>query len=290
MTPVSTPTPSVDAHLHLWDLDVSDYAWLTPEHGELRATFTADTARAELDAAGIELAVLVQAEDSERDTEFLLGVASDHPWVVGVVGWVQLDHPGLTARQLDRWQQHPALCGVRHLVHNDPRDDFLAIPRVRRSLAMLAERGLSFDVPDAWPRHLAATTALAAALPELRIVLDHLGKPPRGRDDYDQWRQELGALARCPNTVAKFSGLQMPGEPFTVAALRPVWETALHLFGPARLMYGGDWPLTLREGRYSSMWHVVSELISELTLPEQTRVLSGTAGAVYGHRTITRQR
>lgn len=82
----------------------------------------------------------------------------------------------------------------------------------------------------------------------------------------------------------------MPGEPFTVAALRPVWETALHLFGPARLMYGGDWPLTLREGRYSSMWHVVSELISELTLPEQTRVLSGTAGAVYGHRLITRQR
>lgn len=278
----STPAPRrIDAHLHLWDLQAGDYAWLGPEHGPLHATFTAEAARAELDDAGIDAAVLVQAEDSERDTRSMLDAAGRHPWIVGVVGWVQLDDPEVAAEQLDRWQQHPAFCGVRHLVHDDPRADFLALPSVRTSLRMLADRGLAFDVPDAWPRHLAATRGLADELPGLRIVVDHLAKPPRGRDDYAAWRAELGRVAEHPGTVAKVSGLQQPGAPFTVPALRPVWETALELFGPARLMYGGDWPMTVRSGGYGSTWTVLAELIGELTAAEQASVLSETATATY---------
>lgn len=272
---------SVDAHLHVWDLEPGDYSWLRPEHGALYATFTAEAARAELDPAGIDAAVLVQAEDSEQDTRFMLAVADRHPWVAGVVGWVQLDDPARAERQLHRWQQHPAFCGVRHLVHDDPRADFLAMPDVRASLRMLSRRGVPFDVPDAWPRHLAATKELAAALPELRIVVDHLAKPPRGQPDYSDWKTELTALARHPNAVAKVSGLQMPGQPFTVDALRPVWELALELFGPARLMYGGDWPMTVPAGGYQPHWTVVSELVGELTADEQAQLLHGTAADVY---------
>lgn len=276
-----TPVRRVDAHLHLWDLDVSDYAWLTPDMGELYASFGAEAARAELQRAGIAAAVLVQAEDSERDTEFMLGVASQHPWVVGVVGWVQLDDPGRAEQQLDRWQQHPALCGVRHLVHDDPRDDLLAQPSVRESLRMVAARGLAFDVPDAWPRHLSAVADLAGAVPELRIVLDHLGKPPRGRAEFGQWREQLQAVARQPNTVGKVSGLQAPDAPFTVEALRPTWDCALELFGPSRLMYGGDWPLTVSAGGYQRVWRVMSELVAELAPDEECAMLAGTATAAY---------
>jgi L-fuconolactonase len=262
----------VDAHLHIWNLERSDYAWLTPELGPLYATYTPEQAGAELETAGIDAAVLVQAEDSERDTELMLEAADRHPWIAGVVGWVELDAPELGALE--------GLCGVRHLVHDDPRDDFLLLPTVRRSLQELADRGLPFDVPDAWPRHLAATADLAAAIPDLRIVVDHLGKPPFA-GDWERWRATLGAVAAHPNTVAKVSGLQVPGRPFTAHAVRPAWEVALELFGPERLMWGSDWPLTVLTGGYRHAWDVMSSLVAELSPDEQARILSGTATSVY---------
>lgn len=276
-----TARPRIDAHLHVWDLDRSDYAWLTPEMGALHATFPPEQARAELDASGIDAAVLVQAEDSERDTELMLDVAGRHPWVVGVVGWVQLDDPVAAEQQLDTWQQHGAFCGVRHLVHDDPRNDFLSLPAVRRTLGLVAQRGLAFDVPDAWPRHLAATGQLAAALPHLRIVVDHLGKPPFGGPDWAQWRRALADVAAHPGTTAKVSGLQMPGRPFSIDQVRPAWDAALELFGPQRLMWGSDWPLTVLGNGYLSTWQVMSRLISELSYDEQEMLLRGTATSVY---------
>lgn len=268
----------VDSHLHVWDLDRGRYAWLTPEHGELHRSFGPDDAAAELAAAGIDRAVLVQAEDSVRDTTYLLDVAAEYDVVAGVVGWVRLDDPALAEAQLDEYGD--ALAGVRHLVHDDPRDDFLALPEVRRSLALLTERGLPFDVPDAWPRHLAATADLADALPDLTVVVDHLGKPPRGAD-LEPWAETLRAVAARPHTVAKLSGLQAAGQPFTTDALRPVVEVALEAFGPGRLMYGSDWPMTVPAGGYAGHWAVVRELVDELTDAERDAVLHGTATRVY---------
>jgi L-fuconolactonase len=271
----------IDAHLHLWDLQRSKYSWITPELGPLHTTITADRAYSELAAVGVERAVLVQAEDSVADTEFLLEVAAEHEWVSGVVGWVQLDDPAVAAVQLERFAADPAFRGVRHLVHDDARDDFLALPPVRTSLGLLAERGLPFDVPDAWPRHLAATAELAGALPGLTVVLDHLGKPPHGRRDFPAWREAFAAVAARPNTVAKVSGLQVRGEPFTVAGIRPAWDSALELFGPDRLLWGSDWPMTLLTAGYAGTWEVMAELVGELTEKEQDKILEGTAQRVY---------
>jgi L-fucono-1,5-lactonase len=273
-------TGTVDAHLHLWDLRRGGYSWITPELGPLHATITAERARAELDGCGIGRAVLVQAEDSAADTAFMLEVAERCDWVAGVVGWVRLDEPATAEDQLGRWLAHPAFRGVRHLVHDDPRDDFLALPEVRRSLGLLAAVGLPFDVPDAWPRHLAAVAELAAALPELTVVVDHLGKPPAGAA-FGAWRAVLADVAARPNTVAKVSGLQVPGTPFTVEAVRPGWEAALELFGPDRLMWGSDWPMTLLTAGYAATWEVMAALIGELAPAEQRLLLSGTATRVY---------
>ena len=152
---------------------------------------------------------------------------------------------------------------------------------MRRSLRLVADRGIPFDVPDAWPRHLAATADLAAALGDLRIVVDHLGKPPFGGADWDAWRDTLRAVAARPNTTAKVSGLQVPGRPFTVDEVRPAWDVALELFGPERLMWGSDWPLTVPAGGYGHAWNVMSALIAELSPQEQVQILSGTARSTY---------
>jgi L-fuconolactonase len=272
----------IDSHLHLWDLTHGGYSWLRPEHGPLHRSFGPDEARDVLAAAGIGSAVLVQAEDSARDTAYLLEVARTHDFVAGVVGWVPLDDPSTAERQLDELAGQRAFVGVRHLVHDDPRADFLAIPEVRRSLGLLAERGLPFDVPDAWPVHLAATAELADALPELRIVVDHLGKPPRGTDDLARWEAAFRDVAARPNTVAKVSGLQRAGQPFTADALRPVLDIALDAFGSARLMYGGDWPMTVPAGGYQPFWVVIDSLLSELAADEQEDLWHRTATRVYG--------
>ena len=278
---MTTATHRVDSHLHLWNLDVSEYAWLTPEHGELHASFTPEHAQAELVAAGIDDAVLVQAEDSTADTAYLLEVAQQNDWVTGVVGWVQLDEPSVAEVQLETWMQYPEFVGVRHLIHADPRDGFLGIEGVRESLRLLAGNGVALDVPDAWPRFLSDVTDVAAAIPELSIVLDHLGKPPRGTDQLDAWREELARLADHPNTVAKLSGLGIAGQPFTAEALDVVWTTALELFGAERLMWGSDWPMTVPDGGYGATAAVLDELVGTLSEHEQRAIYGDTANRVY---------
>jgi L-fuconolactonase len=271
----------VDSHLHLWDLAAGGYDWLTPDHGPLHRSFLVEEAVDELTAAGIESAILVQAEDSSQDTRYLLDVAARTALVVGVIGWVLLEDTAVADKQISAFEADSLLVGIRHLVHDDPRDDFLALPEVRASLTLLAERGLPFDVPNAWPRHLPAVADLADALPELTIVVDHLGKPPRGTDAMGGWEAALRQAAERSNVVAKLSGLHVAGQPFSVDALHPVLDAALDAFGASRLMYGGDWPMTIAEGGYGSTWPVMSALIAELSDSEQDHVLHSTASAVY---------
>lgn len=276
-----TTPQRIDAHLHLWDLALSDYGWLGPDFGPLHASWSAEQAEPELRRAGMDGAILVQAEDSRVDTRFMLDTADAHDWVFGVVGWVQLDSTDAARRDLDAWSQHRAFCGIRHLLNDDPRDEFLDLPEVRASLAEVAKRGLAFDVHDAWPRHLDRATRVAADLPELTVVLDHLAKPPRGRDDFDAWRAALTAFAAQPNTIGKLSSLRSPDAPYTVDALREVFDLALASFGADRLMYGGDWPMSIPDGGYQPTWEILRSLVGELSDPEQDAILGGTASRVY---------
>lgn len=274
----------IDAHLHLWDLSLSEYAWLGPQFGPLYATWSADQAEPELRRAGFDGAVLVQAEDSRVDTQFMLDTADTHDWVLGVVGWVQLDSTDAARNDLETWTQHPKFSGIRHLLNDDPRDDYLDLPAVRSSLGEVARRGLAFDVHDAWPRHLDPAARVAADLPDLTLVVDHLAKPPRGHDDFPAWRDSMTRFASHSNTVGKLSALRRDGQPFTVDALREVFDLAIALFGPERLMYGGDWPMTIPTGGYQPTWEVMSALIGELSSTEQDAILGGTAARVYGIR------
>ncbi|MBT2587718.1 amidohydrolase [Arthrobacter sp. ISL-95] len=279
----------IDSHLHLWTLDtfvtggVRHYSWLGPQHGALFRSFGEDEARETLDAAGVRGAVLVQADDSVADTESMLAVAERNPWVFGVVGWIRLDAPAEAAEQLHRFTAQPVFRGVRHLLHDDPRSDFLDLPTVRDSLTLVAQRGLTLDIPDAFPRHLDSAVRLAREMPELTVVLDHLGKPPLADPQLmDSWRANFMAFGREPNSVAKLSGLYLPGAEYTAESLRPLFESALEAFGPERLMIGCDWPVSTLGAPYGRTLDVLLELVSTLSPSEQDLVLEETAIRVYG--------
>ncbi|MET3370291.1 UNVERIFIED_CONTAM: L-fuconolactonase [Jeotgalibacillus campisalis] len=279
----------IDSHLHLWTLDafvtggVRHYPWLGPQHGALFRSFGEDEARETLDAAGVRGAVLIQADDTVADTESMLAVAARSPWVLGVVGWIRLDSPAEAAEQLHSFTSQSVFKGVRHLVHDDPRNDFLDLPAVRDSLALVAGEGLTLDIPDAFPRHLGSAVRLAREMPELRVVLDHLGKPPLADPDLmDSWSADFRALGREPNSVAKLSGLHLPGVEYTPDTLRPLFESALEAFGPERLMIGCDWPVSTLGAPYGRTLDVLLELVSALSPPEQDLVLEETAIRTYG--------
>ncbi|MGN5732963.1 amidohydrolase family protein [Arthrobacter psychrochitiniphilus] len=284
-TPTGASAPlKVDAHLHLWELAPGQYSWLEPAHGVLYNTYTAEQARDALDAAGIAQAILVQADDTAADTEAMLQIANQQDWITGVVGWLPLEQPQLAEKLLEKWLQNPKFCGVRTLIHNDPRENVLELSTVRQTLTLLAQAGLPFDVPDAFPRHLRHVEQLARALPELSIVIDHLGKPPRSStpEQMALWESQLRAVAAAPNTVAKVSGLHAAGVPYSYQGLEQVWDVALSAFGPHRLMFGGDWPVSLMAGSYEQTVDVLAALIDSLEASQAHNIWAGTAQRVYG--------
>ena len=169
----------IDAHLHLWDTGRLRYEWLQrPENAAINRTFGFEDFRARAVAAGVDRAVLVQADDSAADTEAMFEVAAAHPEIAGVVAWVPLDRPAEAAGRLDELAERPAFCGIRTLIHDQPDPDWLLRPEVGEGLALLEQRGVPFDVIAVLPRHLSHVPVLSERYPALRMVLDHLAHPP----------------------------------------------------------------------------------------------------------------
>jgi hypothetical protein len=164
----------VDAHQHVWNPATADYPWLTPDLTVLDREYDQPDVAAELRTAGIDLTVLVQAADNLEDSENMFRVAAGDPLIAGVVAWVPLDDVTAAEKILDRWAGRPVV-GIRHLIHIEPDPRWVLRPDVSAGLDLLAERGLAFDVCAETPELLATVPALAAAHPNLRLVVDHLG-------------------------------------------------------------------------------------------------------------------
>jgi L-fuconolactonase len=274
---------TVDAHLHLWDLDRVSYPWLTEALGPIHRTFAFAEVEPGLEQAGVDRVVLVQAANSVEDTEAMFAVAESNDRVAGVVAWVDLLDPRRAARQLDEWGAHPSFVGVRHLIHDEPDPDWLAQDAVHASLALLADRGHAFDVIGVLPRHLEHALGLADELPSLRLVIDHLGTPPVGAADPEPWRSLMTRLAVHPNVSAKLSGLTTlgPAGHADARSLRPFVDHALDVFGPERVMFGGDWPVSTIAGSYGDTWATANELVAGLSESERASVFGGASTAAY---------
>lgn len=282
----------VDSHMHVWDRSVSTYEWITEDLVPLTETHTPVRNADALATCGIAQVVLVQAEDSVADTAYMIdtahgridgGLPPGHPTrITGVVGWVPLDDPVAAADRVEQYADEPLLKGVRHLIHRDPRArEFLALDTVDEGLCVLSRAGLVLDLPDAWPWFATEIAATAARHPDLTIVVDHLAKPPADPDEWARWARAMRAAAEQPNTVTKVSGLHLEGIDYTAAALRPSFEVALEAFGPDRMMYGGDWPMTRLNAGYVRTFEVLAQLIGPLSPAEAQAVWSGTAARTY---------
>ncbi|MET0784889.1 MAG: amidohydrolase family protein [Leifsonia flava] len=274
----------IDSHQHVWDLNRAEYAWLGPDAGILHRSIPMEEVLPSFAAAGITGSVLVQSADNDEDTEYMLEVARHSPQVLGVVGYVPLHEPDRAAQRLAELQREPLFCGVRNLIHDRSDPNWLLRDDVDATLGLLEEAGVPFDVVGVLPEHLQAVVAISERHPRLRIVLDHLNKPPIGAPDDEPWRSLLARAAENPLVFGKVSGLYSAvGDPadWTVDGIRPVLDHALEVFGPDRLLYGGDWPVSLIAGGYARVFAGITGLLADLDESERARILAGSAVDFY---------
>jgi L-fuconolactonase len=274
----------VDSHQHVWDLDRGEYSWLDSSSAPIDRTITIDELKPSLRAAGVDGTVLVQSADNAEDTALMFDVAAANPDVLGVVGYVPLGRPAEAAHALDQLRTNPLFVGVRNLIHDLPDPDWLLRPEVDESLGLLEQAGIPFDLVAVLPRHLELVPIISERHPGLSIVLDHLGHPPIGLDSLEPWSSLIARAAENPRVFAKVSGLYSaagPLAPGTAESVRPSFDRALDLFGAHRLMYGGDWPISILHGGYEQVWVGLSELFAGLPAASRAAILGETAVTFY---------
>jgi L-fuconolactonase len=250
----------------------------------LHRDFTADDLAPSLRASGVDATVLVQTADTLAETDALLATAERTPFVAGVVGWVPLADPSGTERALEQRHPAPRLRAVRHLINTEPDPDWLVRDEVLEGLTVLARHGLAFDAVPTSERQLDHVVTVARAVPELRIVLDHLGRPPLLRRGWEPWASTIRRLADRPNVAAKVSiGLDVVVDwaRWDRGELQPYLDHAISCFGPDRLMAASNWPVVLLAGSYEQVWSATREALTDLSPAERNAVLGGTARRWY---------
>lgn len=274
---------TVDAHVHLWDPDLHDHAWLRAAgDAELRRSFGLDDLVAA--AAPSSTHIVVQAGRTVAESRWLLGLAARSARIAGVVVHGNLGDAAVvdTIDALRAGDGGSALVGLRDPVGAGDGAR-LGRARVRRSMAALAERGLTVDLllgngtlDDAYQA--------ARDLPQVRFAVDHaaISAVDVRRDGLRGWAARLAPLGTLPNVVAKLSGLgKATAEPGGVR-LPDVARVALDVFGPHRLMFGSDWPVSTLWAPYGDVARTTARALGGLTADETAAVWGGTAAAAYG--------
>jgi L-fuconolactonase len=275
----------VDAHHHFWTPGKHDYYWMTGAAlAPIRKPFGPADLKPLIDDAGVDFTVLVQTVPSVDETREFMRIAAETPFVAGVVGWVDLTDPhvGKTLADLKTQPDGRWLVGIRHMVHDEADADWLLRDDVQRGLGAVRDAGLAYDLLLR-PRELPAALATAQAFPDMRLVVDHIAKPPIASGEIDAWAALLEPFRDLPHVFCKLSGMITEADcsQWTADDLRPYVAKALDVFGIDRVMYGSDWPVCLLAGSYAQVKQALQTALPPLSDGERAKVFGGNAIGFY---------
>ncbi len=234
--------PMIDTHQHFWRLSRGGYAWMPEDLPALYRDYEPEHLQPLLQNNGITSTIVVQADDNVAETEFLLDLAQNHSWIAGVIGWVDLESKTATD-VVQRLAASPKFLGIRPMIQDIADDQWMLQPALEDGLAAVAENDLTFDAL-VLQKHLLVLSTFLGRYPDLRVVLDHCAKPEFARGRFEDWAQNIAAIAAHPNTFCKLSGLltEAPkGAGFE--DLKPYLDHVIGVFGPDRVLFGSDWPV-----------------------------------------------
>jgi L-fuconolactonase len=282
----SAPAPVIDAHQHYWRFGEADQsAWRTAAHQAIERDYGPADLAPELAACGVDATVLMQSVDEPAENDRLGRYAEAAGTVAGVVGWLPLSDPDAARAEWQRADTR-AWCGVRTLVGRDPLA-WLTEPAVRELFGDLARAGLVWDVVPVTAEQVAAVTRLAGTVPGLRLVVDHLARPPLDSGGWQPWADQVFELARCAGVACKVSvGVDAltAWSRWEPEVLRPYVAQVLESFGPGRLMLASNWPVVLLRATYAQAWADLDAALvaAGASVADLSEIRGGTAARWYG--------
>lgn len=272
----------IDAHQHFWKYNAEQYGWINETMAPLKRDFLPADLKPLLDAAGFEGSIAVQARQDAEETNWLLQLGAESEIIKGVVGWVDLCAAEVGA-DLKRLANDPKFVGVRHVLQDEPDDEFMLRMDFRRGIGRLAEHGLTYDLL-LYPRHLRVAARLVGEFPEQRFVLDHIAKPLIADGLMEPWERDIRALAEHENVWCKVSGMvtEASWNDWSAEDFRPYLDVVFQAFGPDRLMIGSDWPVCTVAAEYAATTGIVRDYIAKLEPSWQEGILGANCAEFYG--------
>ena len=273
----------IDAHHHLWKYSTAEYGWISPEMRVIKRDFLPEDLEELMHYFGIEGTVAVQARQTIEETEWLLGLAAQHPLIRGVVGWAPLTDGAGVKKHLEKFAANKRLRGIRHVIQDEADPRYILRRDFNDGVRELRAFGLRYDILI-FERHLPAAIEFVDRHPNQTFILDHVAKPRIKDKVMTPWDRNMRELAKRQNVYCKLSGMVTEADPerWTPEGLQPYIDVALAAFGPRRLMYGSDWPVMLLAGDYARWFGTVQNAIGRLSKAEQERIMGGTAAEAYG--------
>jgi L-fuconolactonase len=271
----------IDAHQHFWHYDPARHVWMSEEMGSLKTDYLPPDLLPLLQTAQLDGCVAVQADQSEAENTFLLGLAEQHDFIKGIVGWVDLQADDLDER-LAHYQQFSPLKGFRHVLHDEAQRDFMLRPAFRRGISKLARFGYTYDLLI-FVDQMAYTLELVEAFPDQPFVIDHIAKPYIRQQTMDVWPTFMKQLAAHENVSCKISGLvtEADWQQWRPADFTTYLDTVVEAFGTDRILYGSDWPVCTLAGSYQAVYELVADYFRRFSQTEQDKFFGGNATRFY---------
>lgn len=272
----------VDSHQHFWKYDPSRHTWMSDAMSVIKTDFAPVDLLPHLKFCNIEGCVAVQADQSENENEFLLGLSQEFDSIQGIVGWVDLRDERVEER-LDYYQQFKIVKGFRHVLHDEPQRDFMLRPDFMRGISMLLDYDYTYDLLI-FTDQMEYTLDFVETFPSQRFVLDHIAKPPIKNQTMGNWEQDLKKLANHENVWCKISGMvtEADWQNWKKADFLPYLDIVVEAFGSDRIMYGSDWPVCQLAASYEQQFEIVSEYFSQFSPSEQNKFFGQNASKFYG--------
>jgi L-fuconolactonase len=271
--------PRIDAHQHFWVFDSVRDSWISEEMAVIRRDFLPADLQPLLQESGIDGCVAVQADQSEKETQFLIDLAAEHSFIRGVVGWVDLMAENIEER-LEYYRQFPIVKGFRHILQGEKNRAYMLQPSFLKGIKILG--GYTYDIL-VYPDQLAFTKEFVAQFPQQKFVLDHLAKPNIKTGAIEDWTKGIKDLAAHPNVFCKISGMvtEADWKQWKRDDFKRVLDTIVAAFGTQRIMYGSDWPVCLVAASYAEVLAIVQEYFSSFSKSEQEVFFGGNATIFY---------
>ncbi len=270
----------IDAHHHLWNYQPEKHQWIDDTMTSIRRDFKGEELAKVLSEHDVSGTVLVQVDQSEAETFWLVEQAIKFPFILGVVGWVDLRSDQIPHR-LAHFSTFSIIKGFRHIAQAEP-DDFLLGDVFQQGLDFLQGFNFTYDLLI-YPTQLESAIRLVEDFPDQLFVIDHLAKPLIKEGLLEPWARNIKIISQFPNVFCKVSGMitEADHRDWTYEQLVPYLDIVFESFGVNRLMFGSDWPVCLLAGQYDQVLSVVERYISKFSQQEKDLILRENATNFY---------